>query len=171
MTCLKNGKSNPWICLKMGAEPMNMFERLNRTYTNVRIWESNPLTCLNVNRIYASVRKWDSNPELLVKFERWFKLLEYLLLSGVEPGMCIAILVLNMLLSKIFFFFYTLVMVFVHYGAVIIAFYEAVHCLFGHHKIFAEFHCTGVWEVYSWTIYQRLVWGLRIYGTLGLHDV
>jgi hypothetical protein len=33
-----------------------------------------------------------------------------------------------------FFFFFTLVMGFVHYGAVIIAFYEAVHCLFGHHK-------------------------------------
>ena len=34
----------------------------------------------------------------------------------------------------IIFFFYTLVMGFVHYGAVIIAYYEAVHCLFGHHK-------------------------------------
>jgi hypothetical protein len=46
---------------------MNMFERLNLTSTNVRIWELNPLTCLNVNRIYASVRKRDSNSELLVK--------------------------------------------------------------------------------------------------------
>ena len=39
--------------------------------------------------------------------------------------------------KKIFFFnnfFYTLVMGFVHYGSVIIAYYEAVHCLVGHHK-------------------------------------
>ncbi len=45
---------------------------------------------------------------------------------GVEP--------MNILKVCIYSFFYTLVMVFVHYGAVIIALYEAVHCLFGHHK-------------------------------------
>jgi hypothetical protein len=46
---------------------------------------------------------------------------------GVEP--------MNILKVCIYrFFFYTLVMVFVHYGAVIIALYEAVHCLYGHHK-------------------------------------
>jgi hypothetical protein len=37
--------------------------------------------------------------------------------------------------KKLFLIFYTLVMGFVHYGAVIIAYYEAVHCLFGHHKL------------------------------------
>jgi hypothetical protein len=60
-------------------------------------------------------------------FQGWFKqMFEF---GNRTPDSCV---VRQNIGQKIIF--YTLVMGFVHYGAVIIAYYEAVHCLFGHHK-------------------------------------
>ncbi len=75
--------------------------------------DSNPWLCCKVGWSNINVRIWKSNPWLMccgIKY--WSK--KYFLI--------------------IIFFFYTLVMGFVHYGAVIIAYYETVHCLVGHHK-------------------------------------
>jgi hypothetical protein len=48
---------------------------------------------------------------------------------------------------------------FVHYGAVIIAYYEAVHCLFGHHKFWLKFTA----QVYEKCIVEQFIrdWSLK----------
>jgi hypothetical protein len=135
MNSCKKWESNPWICwwcelkqttgLKFSIESVT--KDVNLTYPIVWAWESNPgptqvwnrkpiqgvqgdsntWLCFKVGLSNINVRIWKSNPWLLCcETKYWSK--------------------------KIIF--YTLVMGFVHYGAVIIAYYEAVHCLFGHHK-------------------------------------
>jgi hypothetical protein len=137
MNSCKKWESNPWICwwcelkqttgLKFSIESVT--KDVNLTYPIVWAWESNPgptqvwnrkpiqgvqgdsntWLCFKVGLSNINVRIWKSNPWLLCcETKYWSK--------------------------KLFLIFYTLVMGFVHYGAVIIAYYEAVHCLFGHHK-------------------------------------
>jgi hypothetical protein len=144
MKCLQNGNRthefvngvnwNHTTVLQFSNEFMT--EGVNPNYSIVWVWESNqePTQMWNrkpiqgvpkgtrthdyvarLTRSNTIVRFWESNPWIMFcETKYWSIWLKYFF----------------------FFFFnlYTLVMCFFHYGAVIIAYYEAVHCLFGHHK-------------------------------------
>ncbi len=117
-----------------GNRTPDYVEGVNWNYTIVWVWESNQKPIQVWNRNPIQVFKRDSNPWICCKVEsKQYKCSN----MGIEPmnhvyetnsGLEKKILIFFI------FFFYTLVLVFVNYGAVIIAFYEAVHCLFGHHK-------------------------------------
>jgi hypothetical protein len=149
--CLKSGKLNPCIYLLLGIEPMtcwcceleqkSLFPKFSSESMTKRC-EFKLYHWLNMRietRTYSSVKskpyprcpKGDSNSLLCCKVDsKQYKCSNL----GIEPMNHVLWDKILVYLIKIFLNFYTLVMVFVHYGAVIIAYYEAVHCLFGHHK-------------------------------------
>ncbi len=147
----KSGKLNLCICLLLGIEPMtcwcceleqkSLFPKFSSKSMTKRC-EFKLYHWLNMifePRTYSSVKlkpyprcpKRDSNPLLCCKVgSKQYKCS----ILGIEPMNHVLWDKILVYLIKIFLNFYTLVMGFFHYGAVIIAYYEAVHCLFGHHK-------------------------------------
>ena len=156
MNSCKKWESNPWICwwcelkqttgLKFSIESVT--KDVNLTYPIVWAWESNPgptqvwnrkpiqgvqgdsntWLCFKVGLSNINVRIWKSNPWLLCcETKYWSKKLFFIPWWWVLSTMGLLLL----LIMKLFI---------VYLGTI----------------SFVEVHCTGVWEVYSCTIYQRL---------------
>ncbi len=157
-------------CLKTRIEPITkMFRTGNRTHvhvesvyqnhTNVCKRDSNPWICWKVESKLYKCSKIGVEPWTIGKVWKVIRTCERIDTTGSRThDMCMATIVLNLLLRKnVFYFFYTLFWVvgFSIMGLLqvlsmklVIFYMDTINLI--------EFHCTGVWEVYSWTIYQRL---------------
>ncbi len=135
-----------WKTCESGNRTHDMFENGNRThefvegvnwnYTNVRKWESNPWTCWKYDSKPDQCSRMGIEPKNMLKVE--IETIQMFKNGNRTPQkkLCLKWESNPWTYCKCVYiiYFYTLVMVFVHYGAVIIALCEAVHCLFGHHK-------------------------------------